>query len=147
MKKFRFRLEKVLKFRDGVREEKKRILMTCNARLTEAREYLEALEQAARAIDVDDKKVISAEQLLIRGNYGQRLKESIDMQRLEIIQREEQAARALEDYLEAAKEARALEMLRERKRQAYTELVFKEEEKFLDELTVQRAKIGARSGR
>ncbi|MCB0336021.1 MAG: flagellar FliJ family protein, partial [Bdellovibrionales bacterium] len=52
---------------------------------------------------------------------------------------QEQVDLALQDYIEATREAKVLETLKEKKREQYMEYVRKEEDKFLDELTVQRA--------
>ena len=141
MKKFRFRLERVLHYRQLVREEKRRLLALANSKKREATDYLERLEKFQLANESPNSGVVDINMFLMVGMYGARLKEAIVRQRLAIMEAEKEVEEALAVYVEAAKDARALELLKDKKRKEYVEYVHKEDEKNLDELVTQRVKI------
>ncbi len=138
MKKFKFRLEKVLQYRELLKEDKRRELLTCNLRLQEAKDLLERLEKAALSNKLDQEKIVTVEEVLLSGLFAERLKDQIVNQRIVIVEKQQEVNTALQAYVEASKEARSLEMLKERKLQQYMEYLHKEDEKFLDEMAVQR---------
>lgn len=138
MKKFRFRLEKVLQYRQIVRQEKKRELALRLAEMRVAEEKLEELLEAQAQIDPEPDAAVDVSQFLLRGQYRARLKTEIENQRLTVKEAEERVAEARVAYVEAGKEARALEMLKERQQAKYLEYIGKEEEKGLDEMVTQR---------
>ena len=140
MKKFRFRLEKVLQYRNIVKDEKRRVLLLKNLKLQEARDRLNGLESAALQLKFEENMVLSAEQLQIAGFYGEWLKDEIARQGLLILQLEQEVQQALAEYTAAAREAKSLEILKQKRLQDYTEYVQKEEEKFVDELSVQKGR-------
>jgi len=140
MKKFKFRLERVLQYRLLIKEDKRKALLLKNMKLHEAENRLAMLEQAElanRYVSGPDK-VLSAQQIYLIGFFGQRLQDEIVKQRLAIIQLEKEVEEAMAEYTEAAREAKTLEIFRERKVQEYLDYVAKEEGKFLDELAVQK---------
>ena len=138
MKKFKFRLEKVLQYRLLVKDEKKRALLQKNQELQLAKNKLEYLQKAALSNELDQRRILSVEEVLLSGLFAEKIKEDIIKQRLEIIRVEGEVEAATQEYIEASKESRSLEMLRERKLQQFNEYLQKEDEKFLDELAVQR---------
>lgn len=138
MKKFRFRLEKVLQYREMLKDEKRRELLKRNQELREARQRLEDLEKAALSNTLGQGQIMTVEQVYLAGLFAERVKEDIIKQRLAIIKAEEEVEKAMGEYVEASKDARSLEMLKERKLQEYMDYMHKEDEKFLDELAVQR---------
>ena len=138
MKKFKFRLEKVLHNRELVKDEKRRELLKRNQALQEAVNRLAELEKLALSNELEQQKVLSIGQVLLHGLFSERIKEEIINQRQVIETCKEEVAKAMSEYIEASKEAKSLETLRERKLQEYTEYIRKEDEKFLDELAVQR---------
>jgi len=140
MKKFKFRLERVLQYRLLIKEDKRKALLLKNMKLHEAENRLAMLEQAElanRYVSGPDK-MLSAQQIYLIGLFGQRLQDEIVKQRLAIIQLEKEVEEAMAEYTEAAREAKTLEIFRERKVQEYLDYVAKEEGKFLDELAVQK---------
>lgn len=138
MKKFKFRLERVLQFRRAIKDEKLRELILKNAALREGQDRLAALEDAAARNENEGSGVQFVESLYMRGLYAARLKEEIVNQRLVIIKREDEASEAMAAYIEASKELKALTTLKDKKRAEYTEYVAHEDSKFLDELATQR---------
>lgn len=138
MKRFSFRLEKVLQYRTLVKDEKLRELMLRNYELQHAQARLEQLEQAFLSNQIEQRRVLPAEQFQLRGAYALRLKDEIVAQKLAIIEAEGRVEQAMEAYIEASKDQKALAMLKERKRGEYMEWIEKELGKYLDELSVQR---------
>jgi flagellar protein FliJ len=138
MKRFKFRLEKVLQYRTLIKDEKLRELMLRNYELKQAEAELEELEEAFLRNELEQQKILRAEDLFLRGAYALRLKDRIVAQRLAIIEADKKVQEAMEAYVEASKDQKALAMLKERKRNEYLEWVDKELGKDLDEISVQR---------
>ena len=139
MKKFKFRLERVLQQRQAVRDECKRELMLKNQKLQEARDRLAWLQKIFLSNGLEQQKIMNVNLVFLAGLFSAKTQDDIEKQRLVIKQAEDEVAKAMEAYIAASKDARSLEMLRERKLQQYVEYVQKEDEKFLDELAVQRS--------
>ncbi len=137
MKKFKFRLQRVQDYRATVRDEKKRVLLIRNQKLRDEQDRLEILLQTQRE-NIDPQGLVPIEELYVRGLFASRLREEIAMQRLNIIKVEEEVKEALAEYIEAAKDLKALETLKAHRLAEYWEDYYKEEGKFLDELAVQR---------
>lgn len=140
MKRFKFRLERVLEYKRTLQDEKKRILLIKNQQLFQARDHLDWLEHEIRATKNEHRpdEIVRAGQYTLQGDYWTKLKRDIENQKLLIMDYEKQATQAQAEYVEASKEVRSLEILKERKQREYLEYISKEEDKFLDELTVQR---------
>lgn len=143
MKQFKFRLEKVLQYRLGIKEEKLRVLHAAFRALREAEEGVEAREEAFNSNRIEDGAVMAVEQIQMRGAYSARLKGEITNLKLQILELQKNVETARVAYLEATQEAEVLEKLKDKKKQAHTEMVAKHEEKFLDELTTQRGNLGS----
>lgn len=138
MKKFKFRLEKVLHFRNLVKEEKKRLLYEATRMLNEATLHLEFLREEFLKNSIEDGQIYLAEELLRRSQYSQRLKRLSELQLLKIMECEKAVEEAKQNYIEANKEYEILEKLKERKKEQFDEYVKHEEDKTLDELVTQR---------
>lgn len=138
MKKFKFRLEKVLQYRHIVKDEKLRVLMECNHILNEAQSRLSELQHAALMNKLESESLFSSALVHLAGLYGKRLVEEIAMQKLEVMRAEEKVEEAMAEYIESAKEAETLDTLKERKKEEYAQYILKEEEKSIDEFNVQK---------
>ncbi len=141
MKKFKFRLQKVLQFREVVKTEKKRELTAKLAILKEAEDKLEDyfMEQAAN--NMPDQEVVDAGLFFLKGQYSTRLKEAIIKQRLVILEAEKKVEESKQEYIEASREVKTLDMLKTKKMEQYNDYVKQEEDKFLDEITTQRFEV------
>ena len=131
MKRFRYRLERVLKFRELMKEEKKRLLGL-------ARQELAALEQELLVDRIGVRPVLTIDELQLFQSYSAWLRSEIEMQQVVIERCKEKVAQALAEYIEATKEAESLIRHKEKKHAEYSEYLEKEQQKFLDELTTQR---------
>jgi flagellar FliJ protein len=137
VKKFKFRLERVLHYRVLIKEEKRKVLLQKNYQLQKAQERLESLLAAERA-NVLAVGTMTAARVQLTGDYSSWLEQAVTNQRLAIIRAQEEVDAAMAEYIEATKEARSLEMLKDRKRTEHQEMVDHEDAKFLDELSTQK---------
>jgi flagellar export protein FliJ len=138
VKKFRFRLERVLHYRETVKGERRRELLEANYALQTAEAHLAELESAQRALGFHEGAVMSVAEIQIQGLYGARLKAEIAAQHDVIKTAENAVFEARTRYVEASKDCKSLEVLKEKRRAEYAEYVLKEDEKFLDEFTIQK---------
>lgn len=138
MKRFQFRLDRVLQYRKLVKDERTRELIQRRNKLYEDSERLRDLETAALLNRIEEGARITAEQVQIVGMYAARLKEQIGTQQQQVEQSQEAVADAHRAYVEAAKEEASLSTLRKRKQAEYQEYLEKEESKSMDEFSVQR---------
>lgn len=143
MKRFRYRLERVLHYRELVKGEKQRILVEHQNRLRAARDHLLALQEAELANQLEQQGLMSAARLKMAADYGSRLRAEIKAQIEFVSMCEIKVQEALNDYIEASKEAKALVQHKDRKLAEYREQADKAEGRFLDELTVQRMHLQA----
>lgn len=138
MKKFKYRLERVLLHRQAIKREKLRELMLRNHTLQKDQERLAELERNQLKHRLGDDQVLDAYELMMIGAYADKLREDIATQHETIRSSEKAVEEAKAEYVEASKDAEALEKLKDKKLEQYTEIVRKHEEQFLDELTVLR---------
>ncbi len=139
MKKFKFRLERVLQFRMALKDERKRDLLDANQRLRDAEQVQEQLNGELARHGLESGEVLLLGELELRGVYRERTKLALEAQGEAVAMRQVDVAAALESYIEAAKDANALEALKKRRLQEFQERIQKLEETALDEIAVQRA--------
>ncbi len=139
MKKFKFRLQKVLDFRMSLKDERKRELLAANQSLHEAEAERDRLQREFLSGGLVEGQTLSVEDLTLRSGYAARMKSEFERQIEIVAMRQVEAAEAVQRYIEAAKDANALDTLKNRRFQEYMERIQKEEERILDESAVQRA--------
>lgn len=137
MKKFKFRLQRVLEHKDTLREEARREVTLRNRAVAEARQKLETLRVTYDSNVLEDGSM-PASMVMMSALFASRLRNEIAEQIVAIERAEQVAEAARAAYIEAAKEARTLHMLRDKRLEQYNQYIQKEEAKFLDELTVQK---------
>lgn len=138
MKKFRFRLQRVLEYRKLIKQEKLRVLLVCNMELSQARGTLEQLLQAERDNVIESQRPVDSGVVHLSGLFAVRLKEEIDSQRVRVLECEQAVEKALAEYVEAAQEAEAIVKLKEKRLTEYREYMDKEDMKFIDEINTQK---------
>lgn len=138
MKKFRYRLERVLQYREILKAEKKRLLGIARQELASAEQRLAELEQELLIDRIGERKELTVDELRLFQAYADRLRAEIQGQLAQIEQCKEKVAAALAEYIESTKEAESLIRHKTKKRAEYDEYLEKEQQKFLDELTTQR---------
>lgn len=154
MKRFKFRLAKVLDYRARICDEKRQELVRANFERDQAIDHLEKLRSELKGLCYLDSgtesapgipgmlsgPVVSVQQFVMVGNYAVRLEKEIEKQLEVVAEATEVAEKAREVYVEASKDVKALETLKEKRLQDFNEAVRKHDEQMLDELTVQRFK-------
>jgi flagellar export protein FliJ len=138
MKKFRFRLERVLAFRGVERDERKRVLIEAQGALRQSEERIEYLESERVKSELDQQNTLPVEQYMLAGMYKERLKSEIHELRIVIQKQEEVVQSAMAAYIEASKEVKTLDSLKDKRQREYNELVSQADARFLDEIATQR---------
>ena len=139
MKRFRFRLQRILDIREQIRDELRQELVRKNQVRDHELRVLAELEQESLRAMIREGGTYSASELVMFGDYRLRLKLRIEEQQGRVAVAMQEAEEAMARYVEASKEAKALEMLRQKRKAEYDEQALKEEGAQLDELAVQRA--------
>lgn len=138
MKRFRFRLERVRRFRESIRDEKKLTLQRLTLELREEESRLERLLTQQRESAMPANGVLTVGIWQLTAEFRERIKKEIELQQIAILEAERKVQEALEIYLEAEKDLRSLEKLKERKHNEYQDYVAHEELKQLDEMATQK---------
>lgn len=138
MKRFRFRLERVLQFRETVKADRKRELLLANEELARCEERRREIEQSLASCELLGAGEMSGAEVELRGAFLNRLMVELDqaIQAIEAAEKKAEEARAA--YIEAAKDAEALVNLKKQRRQEYEDELLKDQEKVVDELAVQK---------
>ncbi len=138
MKRFKFRLQRVLDYRKLVKDERLRDLLDANYKVELSKTELDQLETAASKNEIEQGKSIDSSFIFLRGIYGLWLKDSIQEQREDLSNAEEAAEKSLLQFIESAKDVKALDLLKERKTIEYKQSAEAEDIRFLDEISVQK---------
>lgn len=139
MKRFKFRLQRILDIREQIRDEARQELAVRNQVLAEQVSILKGLQEELVGLDLRQSGILTAGELVLNGAYSERVKQLIKLQIVRVDEAKAAVDQAREHYIQANKDAKALEMLKDKKRELYTEEMLKEESNQLDELAVQRA--------
>jgi flagellar FliJ protein len=121
-----------------MRDEARQELVAKNAARDQAQRILEELEQSALQSSVTEGGTYSASDLLMLGDYHARLKREIACQEEVVARAQAEAEEARERYVAASKDAKSIEMLKQKRLIEYRDDALKQEGAELDELTVQR---------
>lgn len=142
MKRFSFRLQRVLDIRSRIRDERRQELGARQAELQREETLLAELEAELLLTRIEEGGTYSASELQMVGAYAIRLRSQIERQlsRIEVAKQAVEEARVR--YIEATKDTQVLEKLKEKRREEYTQEVLLEEGRNLDEVAVQRFKRG-----
>ena len=139
MKRFKFRLQRILDIREQIRDEARQELGRRNAVLAHEQSVLRGLEAELLRLNAGENGIVTASELLLTGAYAQRIQKLIEQQALKVEEARKAVVEAQERYIQANKDAKALEMLKEKRRAEYDHEALKEEINQLDEVATQRA--------
>lgn len=145
MKRFKFRLQRVLEFRHTLTKEKERELMKCNQQLQTHEQRVADIVAAQDSAPVAEAEVLSMADLIARGEYYRALQDSLVAERLNVLEAAEAVDRAREAYVEKAIEEETLVKLKERKMEQHREEARRHDKKELDALVTQRYRFGKES--
>lgn len=138
MKKFRFRLQRVLDYRHSLKKESENELAMRNMELVEAKKREQEIMAAQDDTAFPENEIVSIEELEGRDDYLVALQEALIHQRLAIIEATAAVERAREAYIQKAIEEKTLQKLKDRRREEHKEEVGRYEKKELDNITIQR---------
>lgn len=139
MKKFNFRLQRVLDFRNVGKKEKELELARENARLHEAEQQLKTLEEVYMQQVIGEGEMTMAD-LMMRGEYSEYLRDAIELQQIYVEQAIEAVEAARDAYIEKAIEAETLETLKKKRSEEHKEETRQAERRDMDKLVVSRFK-------
>ncbi len=142
MKKFKFRLERVLEYRHTLTQEKERELALRNSELHEAEEIKEFIEGEQDKAEAPPEEVMSMAELALRGEYYDALQQALVRQRHLVIQATDAVDAARLAYQDKAVEEETLDSLKEKQAEEHKETKRKDERKELDSLVIQRYRFG-----
>lgn len=133
MKKFKFRLERVLQYRRVIKNDSLRVLMECRREVERLREQIGSLERELLAQHPTEGAHVSASALVMVAHYVVRIRTEIAKTFQELELAEERYQKALATYIEAAKDEKSLVTLKDKKQVEYRELTDKSLQAALDE--------------
>jgi len=139
MRRFRFRLQRVLDLRVQIRDEARQELVLRNAERDQQIYILAQLQDEFLQLGLVTGGMYSASDISRLAAYAERLTIAIDRQKVLVAEAIKAAEEAQERYIEASKEAKTLEMLRDKKLEEFRIEELREEGALLDELAVQKA--------
>ncbi len=140
MKKFKFRLEKVLGYKNVLKKESELELVRKNSDLANAHEKLENIIAEQDATKDFPNKVLPMTELILNKDYHQALQEALERQRLIVIEVAKTVEIARDMYLERLKEEEVLRKLREKRNNEHLIEEKKEENKLLKNYVAQKYK-------
>lgn len=138
MKKFKFRLQKVLDYRETVKAEKKRELGLKNRELLEAEQEKQTLLEAHDAQNVNGDDVMRMSELHLSGIYQARLQQAIEEQEVIVAEAVKAVEVARDFYTKAAVDTGALSVLKERRKDEYAYERKRYDGKVNNDLVMQR---------
>jgi len=142
MKRFNFRLKKVLKHKEIVEDLEKERLGKAKSELQRERERLQRMEDQRRRTreELKERRTsrISLPEALIYEAYLERVDEEVSQQATKAAQLSQKVQRTRDDLLQASQEKRIVEKLRERKEAEYTIELRKFEQGISDEASVNQ---------
>jgi len=144
MKKFRFRLEVVLKERKRIEENKLRdwsISRNMLEKLYDEKKAMEDRLQAAMNETTDTGRVGSTAMFDTMEKFISGTKIRIDWKSQQVARAEKFVEKKRLEYVDASRKRQALEKLKERRYHEYLEKKKKTEHRFLDDLYVMRAQV------
>ncbi len=141
MKRFTFRLERILRYKVQIEEQKRLILASRVEELKENKEKMLRMTREREEYFVLYSSyfngIIDINRLKIARRYLDKLHVDLINQAKRVIDCEKKVEKAKLELIEAMRDRKKFENLRERKLQAYEKEANKEEQKYLDEFAGQ----------
>lgn len=136
MKKFVFKLEKILKYRAQVVKEKKMAILEANRVLKEKEELLQKAENEKKELfrkrNDEAKAKVNVRLLQNFSSFFSVINRRIDYHRKEVKIAKEEVEKCKIEYIKAVQEERVLEKIKEKDKLNYEYELRKEEEKLID---------------
>ena len=138
MKKFKFRLDRILKYNTALKKEKERALMLERAKLNEAESTQRMIEGEQERMDACGVETTSMAELMLRGEYLDALQTLLENQRELVEQANKAVDIAREAYVAQAREEKSLIMIKEKKKAEYDEEKAKADKVSMDSINTMR---------
>mgnify|MGYP002479885693 CR=1 FL=1 len=136
MKNYKYKMDKVLEYRENIEKVKVEDYAKINYKLMKEQEHLSKLQE-----EFEEKKKKSASDIYgMKMNflYKEKLKAELDAQVHRVDEISEKAHTARGILIEARKDRKIMEMLKEKDHENFKKEVLAEEQKELDDLSVMR---------
>jgi len=140
VKKFKYRLGRVLEFREAEKKDKEAVLAEKNFELHSAESRLGVIIDLQNQATLPEQGELTMAELTLQREFQMSLREMLERQRILITEATEAVEAARDAYLEKAVEAETLVTHKEKKRVEHFTESKRVERKAQDELTVQRFK-------
>ena len=143
MKKFRFKLETLLKVTRRKKDEAEMQFAEVSRRLDEHRAHLQTLlqelqsGQAEFAEKTSEGKTITVDVIMIYTNFFNWKREQIEQQQQLILKTMQERQQKLKKLMDLITYLKSIEQLKEKRLREYTEEMLAEEQKFLDVIGLQ----------
>lgn len=142
MKVFNFSLESVLRYRKSIEDDVKRDLSALGKILTDTEEILVSLQdehgRSVKELELMQNGGISLTELEMYRNFQKNLKEKIQSQKEQLKKVKIDWENKMDELVDASKEKRVLEVLKEKKAEAYRYDFAKSDQKEMDEVASNR---------
>ncbi len=137
MRKFNFRLEKILRYKEQLEEDKKMRLASTQAELAKEQQKLIAIIETRNRYftkyGVKKKGKVNVSQLIISKRYLDKLARDIQVQNKSVNEAEKHVSEAQQKLIEAAKERKKYEKLKTKYKDNYNKEMMRQEAIELDE--------------
>ena len=146
MKRFTFKLENVLKYRETLenlaKNEYREALRLLNIEKEKLLDYQQRRDRLKSAYDLDAGSTIDPEMLTLLTTYTGQLLYLIDKQKTAVLKKEKIAKKKFEEWNGKRKDVKVIKRLEEKKWDEYLREADKEEQKFQDEIFIARTVRG-----
>jgi len=138
---FHFKLAPVLRFRERVKQEKQWELGLLNERMHDLEKEIGDLQEELRQDDArvaTEGGIYSAIELQLRGNYARDLLRQMDRKRTAMVALNKEIAQQREELVEAMREVKILEQLRQRLKEKFRLVEDLADQKAIDEIALRK---------
>jgi len=140
MKRFTFKLETVLKYRETLENlakiEYREALRLLNIEKEKLLDYQQRRDRLKSAYNLDAGSIVDPEMLTLLTDYTGQLLYLIDKQKTAVLKKEKIAKKKFEEWDGKRKDVKVIKRLEEKKWDEYLREADKEEQKFQDEIFI-----------
>jgi len=148
---FNFKFQSILDLKIRLEDQKKSKYGEANEELKRQKDKLNVLleerEYQYNLMREKGKNGVTPKELIIYNNYMERLKKSIEIQNVVVEKAKKAVEQARLELVEAAKQRKMFETLKEKKLEEYWEDYYKKEQAQLDEIVSYKYNGGVKDGK
>lgn len=147
---FNFKFQSILDLKVRLEDQKKAKYGEANEELKKQKDKLNVLyDEREHQFDImrdRGKQGLTPKELIVYNNYMERLKRSIEIQKVVVDKSQKAVEKARLELVEAAKQRKMFETLKEKKLEEYWEDYYKKEQSQLDEIVSYKYNGGVKDG-